>query len=1423
MSKKKPSSLQQANKAFIAKDYALALTKYEEIVKTQPSLAKAVEANIKLTLARLKKSDIEINNEIKNNIKKEPKKEKNEVQVIVSSIFFDAEWCKKTYPIKENSSIQLAKYYLEEGWKAGYDPSPRFSTQEYLKSNPDVAKASINPLLHYEIHGKEENRGMLVNNRLVFLEKCKRLLSRRSSFQEWDKAREASFIRNMNSVDKSIENLKVSIIMPTWNRADCIGRAIQSVINQTHQNWSLIIVDDGSSDRTREKVNSFTEERIQYIQHSHQKGVSAARNTGLRYIEGEWVFFIDSDNEWKPLFLTTMLQYVTKAGLDAAYCGANLIKDDPSQNTVLFSEFEFESCALQNYIDLNTFCVSSKLAVIGFNEQLRRLVDWDYMLQIAVRGCIRAAPFIGVDYYDGDNNNRITRTEYRKKEEFSAIRQSITNRALNSLTNKPSIINKKQNRIAVVFHIFHLDHLDEYIDYLKNIDKDFHLYITTSYSTAHPEIKKVSELFENTVVLQYPNIGKDIAPFLELLSTLVNYDAICKIHTKRDVPSTGSTWRQHSLDCLLGSAENINKIIESFTDDPKVNLIGPKEFYKSGLNSTPDTLDKIKYFVNELELDEKFNKTGWGYFAGTMFWFRPNFLISLARYFCDNNFYSSDYAVDGQFEHAIERLIGLISAENLEESIQLVNLDTNGKIDLLQPSSAIAHFELPITKTLKDLSVDYKTPLTISSTCIVNSKNSLTDLNEKSLSSQSLTSNKLFFYPDYRINNAYQELLYREVPNCSTYPGSIEKCLNDIYSSNISASQLILHLHWLHPLVTPAQSIQEAREKVDDFLEKAKLFVLSGGRILWTVHNVVSHEPRYLEEEIRLTQGVIELAEVIHVHHAAVVEFCQPHYTLPLEKVVVAEHGNYIGTLPVSIDRKNAQLELKIPENATVFLFLGQIRIYKGIDDLLLAFSEIVKKDSQSYLVLAGKVLGVDENDLADRVAQIPNTIFHPGYVSDDRMQVYLKSADVMVLPYKKVLTSGSIFLAMSFGLPVICPRSGLLMQTVTDHQNGFLYDPNASSGLLTAMNDFNNKSRSQKQSMSKNAFDTAKEYSWKDTGRKLSLFLAGKKFGKMIKTKLVDDERTWFLRGDINKLRRKECIVTVVHYQNINDTFECIKRIQSQQGDIGIVIISNNEWINDACHIAEKFTDIIVVQSENNSGFAAANNFGLWLCRFYKPRFFWLLNPDIILPDDFYYNIVKKTNKFPSALHFGSTITHSETNKVLFCGGDVFMEDGARPSHRFMGSQLDKLPKEPFVCDYLTGANIFSRGEALSSIGYIPEHYFLYFEETDWFITQNLDGNPRPIVFPDLVVKNRKRSEIGSLPARHYLYYFIRNALIFGKRFAPDNISRCEDETRKFAEAWLYKIKKNAPDRYTEFEELVSLAFKDGFDAATGPAFNKI
>lgn len=94
--------------------------------------------------------------------------------------------------------------------------------------------------------------------------------------------------------------MKVSIIIPTYNRAGSLKGAIKSVLNQTFQDFELIIVDDGSSDNTKKVVESFQSDKIKYIYQENSGGAAGPKNTGIKESQGEYIAILDSDDQWLP-------------------------------------------------------------------------------------------------------------------------------------------------------------------------------------------------------------------------------------------------------------------------------------------------------------------------------------------------------------------------------------------------------------------------------------------------------------------------------------------------------------------------------------------------------------------------------------------------------------------------------------------------------------------------------------------------------------------------------------------------------------------------------------------------------------------------------------------------------------------------------------------------------------------------------------------------------------------------------------------------------------------------------------------------------------------------------------------------------------------------------------------------------------------
>lgn len=190
--------------------------------------------------------------------------------------------------------------------------------------------------------------------------------------------------------------MKVSVIIPTYNRAKVISRAAQSVLDQTVSDLELIIVDDRSSDDTEEEVRKLQakDERVIYIKHEENRGGSSARNTGIGQAQGEYLAFLDSDDEWWPEKLEKQLKKFSESSPDdpgVVYCWKTIEKAGVSREPIKVAQ-NFKGDLLELFLSgtgISTSTLLLKREVVEecgvFDPALDRLggQDIDFCIKIA--------------------------------------------------------------------------------------------------------------------------------------------------------------------------------------------------------------------------------------------------------------------------------------------------------------------------------------------------------------------------------------------------------------------------------------------------------------------------------------------------------------------------------------------------------------------------------------------------------------------------------------------------------------------------------------------------------------------------------------------------------------------------------------------------------------------------------------------------------------------------------------------------------------------------------------------------------------------------------------------------------------------------------------------------------------------------------
>jgi glycosyltransferase involved in cell wall biosynthesis len=199
-----------------------------------------------------------------------------------------------------------------------------------------------------------------------------------------------------------------------------------------------------------------------------------------------------------------------------------------------------------------------------------------------------------------------------------------------------------------------------------------------------------------------------------------------------------------------------------------------------------------------------------------------------------------------------------------------------------------------------------------------------------------------------------------------------------------------------------------------------------------------------------------------------------------VSKCKIIPHGNYMGIYPNSITKTVARNILNLSKEDFVFLFFGIIREYKGIDDLLIEFSKLVNiyKENKIKLIIAGECIDIGLQKLIEKyqISLKDILICESEYILDKDVQIFFNACDVVVYPFKKITTSGSVILALSFIKPIVCPRMGGLKEL--PNNIGFFYNPKDKKGLLNCLEKaFANKDNLE--GMEKNVLRYVKNLSW--------------------------------------------------------------------------------------------------------------------------------------------------------------------------------------------------------------------------------------------------------------------------------------------------------------------------------------------------------
>lgn len=340
---------------------------------------------------------------------------------------------------------------------------------------------------------------------------------------------------------------------------------------------------------------------------------------------------------------------------------------------------------------------------------------------------------------------------------------------------------------------------------------------------------------------------------------------------------------------------------------------------------------------------------------------------------------------------------------------------------------------------------------------------------------KSLSNKKILFFPDYRIGNPYQKYLYEHLnaTGFNTFESFIEhtKIENDVKYD-------FIHIHWLNDIIR--------RERVIalDFADKFKKFIINCEaikiKIIFTIHNIASHESKNLDIERDLYLFLFKISSIIHVHHSIVLtELINEYLDIPWGKIKIAEHGSFDNSVAL-INKESLLARFGLTTTCKYIVIPGQIRLYKDLNYLEILSDSFAQagRDNIKIIFLGQKHPELNFAQLT-KLMKKNNIRYFDVRLNDQEYNFLTQGALFTFLSYKKISTSGSLFHSLSNGTPLIAPLLGTIPCYVENKFTGFLYNNENPETLKSAIDEFFNMSADQLKLMRENCLHEASRLSW--------------------------------------------------------------------------------------------------------------------------------------------------------------------------------------------------------------------------------------------------------------------------------------------------------------------------------------------------------
>ena len=303
-------------------------------------------------------------------------------------------------------------------------------------------------------------------------------------------------------------------------------------------------------------------------------------------------------------------------------------------------------------------------------------------------------------------------------------------------------------------------------------------------------------------------------------------------------------------------------------------------------------------------------------------------------------------------------------------------------------------------------------------------------------------------------DNPFQTLLYRRAWANGLAPVALWD-LDDLdrVRGDISAgTPVVLHLHWVNRVTAGAADAAEAGVRATAFAGRLDRLIAAGVRIVWTAHNVLPHDTRFEAADTEIRRAIVARAALVHILAGSTPELAAPLYRIPPERTVHVPLPSFRGAYADYVDRDTARAALGVPADARLLALVGGLRPHKGLGLLLDALDLAAEREPNLHLVVAGSPARAAATDeFLARAAANPRVTLHARMLPPEDMQLFLRAADVAVLPYTVTLNSAVLMMALAFDLPVVVPPLGGLAETI-DAEVAVTFTPGDAASLADAI-----------------------------------------------------------------------------------------------------------------------------------------------------------------------------------------------------------------------------------------------------------------------------------------------------------------------------------------------------------------------------------